>query len=234
MPTIDLNDADNAGWLERVHSERLLAFENEIRRLTQPVGDPPQYPRPWHISTKVRDPLNATVFVVGYNQATKFLANPDLPHDPFIAGLFNRGPTCEELYEKARGGKPKSRARHNIEKLVEALAAEGIHQVFETNVVCYSTGNAEELRRPEHREGRERGEALFRFLLTEIKPRVLVVHGKKAAKELDTVLKTVEHQPHVETIGSLAPPQADKNPVDYAAVARKVTRSLVRPPRTAP
>src|SRR5882762_7175264 len=61
MPTIDLNDADNAGWLERVHSERLLAFENEIRRLTQPVGDPPQYPRPWHISTKVRDPLNATV-----------------------------------------------------------------------------------------------------------------------------------------------------------------------------
>jgi len=197
------------------------------------MGNPPQYPRPWHISTKVRDPLNATVFVVGYNQATSFLADK-LPHERFIAGLFNRGPTCEELYEEARGGKRKSRARQNIEKLVAALAAEGIDQVLETNVFCYSTAKADELRRPEHHEGRERGEALFRFLLSDIKPRVVVVHGIKAVKKLDAVLKTIGPQPHVTQIASLSPPEADKAPVDYVAVARKVAQLLVQPPRTAP
>src|SRR2546422_1893774 len=144
MPTIDLADEENRDWLQRPHADRLLAFEQQIRRLTEPVGKPRQYPRPWHISTNVRDPLNATVFVVGYNQATPFLADK-LAHDRFIAALFNRGTTCEAVYEEARSGKSKSRARQNIEKLVAALAAEGVDQVLETNVICYATAHSDEL-----------------------------------------------------------------------------------------
>src|SRR5438105_1678193 len=169
--TVDLNDDENRDWLQRVHADRLQAFEQEIRKLTEPGGKPAQYPRPWHASRpkgQLIDPLNATVLIVGYNQATRYLVRDTLPHHRFIDGLFNRGPTCDELYEEARGSKRPSQTRQNIQKLVQALAKAGVEQVLETNVVCYSTHKADDLRRPEHQQGRKRGEALFRFVLTEI------------------------------------------------------------------
>ena len=156
-------------------------LEASIRRLTQPVNG--QFPRPW--MTTMAHPEKARIFVVGYNQATCFPAARIGSHDDFIDALFNRNErSCRKLYEQLRGEDGPSPTRKNIDRLQENLAREGLDDVVETNVICYSTPMSSDLTQSEKAAGRQ----IFEEILAIIRPEVLIAHGAGTAKELGRVL----------------------------------------------
>ena len=158
-------------------------FVDKIHEFTEPINN--QYPRPW--MTKLRDPLQAEVFVVGMNQSWEY-STDDISHEQHVEALFNQGPDgCRGMYDMLTDGNP-SHTRKNIDCLVERLAHAGVDKVLETNVICYSTGMSKYLRENPHIGGAKRGKEIFRFLLCSIEPRVLIVHGKKATEHLESVL----------------------------------------------
>lgn len=160
------------------------AFEAKIRELTAPLNQ--QYPRPW--MTSLADPCDAKVFVVGRNQAKGFPASPAIPHARYLDGLFNRnGQSCRGLYDEVTRGQP-SQTRRNLDRLRERLEEAGVTGILETNVVCYSTQMSAGLRSPMHSGGREQGERIFRFLLAQARPQVIIVHGSGASSALGRVL----------------------------------------------
>jgi hypothetical protein len=159
-------------------------LEATIREFTNPVGD--QYPRPW--MTTLQDPCEAEVFIVGMNQAKTFSVAEIGEHDEYMDALFNRnGQTCRGLYDRITQGIP-SPTRSNIDDLNRRLRDHGVSAILETNVICYGTRMSADLARPEHHAGRQRGAELFSFLVSEIEPCVLIVHGAGAAKKLAAAL----------------------------------------------
>ena len=195
-------------------------FENRIRELTRPLNG--QLPRPW--MTKMKNPLEADVFIIGMNQRNGYPAM-DIPHRRHLDALFNRnGESCRGLYDDVTRGKP-SPTRKNTDRLAACLNQRGIHNILETDVVCYSTPMSANLRDQVHAGGTRRGEEIFRFLLTEIAPAVLIVHGVGTVKRISDILKTsrlsvpgsadeildVQTGQHlIIPIPSLAPPEFNK------------------------
>lgn len=197
------------------------AFELDIEELTKPLNG--QYPRPW--MTDLREPLQASVFIVGKNQAKTYLVASVGDHSRHINALFNRhGETCRGLYNELSKGK-SSPTRQNIDLLTDGLRAAGIHDILETNVICYSTPMSADLSRRLHAGGRQRGDEIFRYLLATIRPSVLIVHGESSrdalekalgaelpaiARDAANVTRThLDHRGHhviVYPIPSLAPP----------------------------
>ena len=192
-------------------------FEETIRGLTRPANG--QLPRPW--MTRMKRPLEADVFIVGMNQRNEYLAR-DVSHQRHLDALFNRnGESCRGLYDEITGGRP-SRTRRNIDGLVARLDRRDIHSVLETNVVCYSTPMSSDLRDRAHSGGAGKGEEIFHYILAEIVPAVLIVHGASSVQRISRILKVnglrvprsagevrdVQTERHlVIPIPSLAPPQ---------------------------
>jgi len=160
-------------------------FESLISELTQPLNG--QYPRPW--MTKLRDLLQAKVFIVGKNQATEFTLEKVGTHDRHMDSLFNRnGESCRGLYDEVTKGNP-SRTRPNIDDLTQRLESKGVHEILETNVICYSTPMSSHLAKQIHTGGRQRGDEIFQTLLSYIRPSILIVHGADTSKKLGRSLK---------------------------------------------
>ena len=195
-------------------------FEETIRRLTRPANG--QLPRPW--MTRMKHPLEADVFIVGMNQRNEYLAR-DISHQRHLDALFNRnGESCRGLYDEITGGRP-SPTRRNIDGLVARLARRDIHNVLETNVVCYSTPMSSDLSDQAHSGGAGKGEEIFHYILADMAPAVLIVHGAGSLKRVARILKTsglkvpdsagevcdVQTERHlVIPIPSLAPPEFNK------------------------
>ena len=195
-------------------------FEDKIREFTEPFNG--QLPRPW--MTGMKNPLEADVFIVGMNQRNGYSAK-DIPHQRHLDALFNRnGESCRGLYDETTGGKP-SRTRRNIDGLVTRLNRHDIHSILETNTICYSTAMSADLSTQAHAGGAGKGEEIFRCLLFEIAPTVLVVHGVRSVERISTILKInrlkaprsadeicdVQTEQHlVIPIPSLAPPGFNK------------------------
>ena len=160
-------------------------FEATICRLTEPLND--QYPRPW--MTDLTDPLLASLFIVGRNQA-KGYQSERVTHQRHIDALFNRsGETCRRLYDEMTGFSP-SPTRKNTDSLRSLLLLNGVTRVLETNVVCYSTPMSRGLRFSQHKGGIVRGSEIFQALLYLIKPKVLVAHGSGTRVSLSKLLGT--------------------------------------------
>ena len=160
-------------------------FEARIRRLTEPING--QFPRPW--MTEMRSPWEADVFIVGMNQRNGYDVDK-VPHQRHLDALFNRnGESCRGLYDEMTGGRP-SPTRKNTDALVARLKTQCIHGILETNVICYSTPMSGDLRSPEHSGGTESGEDIFRYLLAEIVPAILIAHGAGTLKRLSRVLRS--------------------------------------------
>jgi hypothetical protein len=158
-------------------------FEAAITRLTRECNG--QYPRPW--MTSLADPLTASLFIVGRNQATGYPASK-LPHKRHLDALFNRaGESCRKLYDEMTDSHP-SQTRRNIDHLHEILKRRGVDRILETNVVCYSTPMSDDLCLPAHVGGTVRGTAIFCALLRFVKPKVLIVHGSGASAILGRLL----------------------------------------------
>jgi hypothetical protein len=160
-------------------------FEQKVWGWTAPVNR--QYPRPW--TSRCAAPHSARVFLVGLNQATEFRTS-EMTQEEVVNALLGRGgSSLDDLYRRARrddDGLP-SPTRTNINAFVDRLRARAIHDVLETNVVCYSTSSSSELRRPEHLEGHTVGQRIFRELLQEVQPTVVVAHGAKTLRYLGRI-----------------------------------------------
>ncbi|HOB54020.1 MAG TPA: hypothetical protein PK176_14240 [Acidobacteriota bacterium] len=169
-------------------------FEQAVARLTRPLNG--QYPRPW--MTRLADPLQAKVFVVGKNQAKTFSESLVRSQAEYLDCLFNRnGRSCRGLYDRATGGAP-SPTRKNIDRLGEMLRRAGVDGVLETNVICYSTPMSEDLTKEQHAGGRARGTEIFGMLLAHIRPQVIIAHGADTRKELARVLGAPLPEPPTE------------------------------------
>ena len=195
-------------------------FEEMIREFTRPFNG--QLPRPW--MTAMTNPLEADVFILGWNQHNKYPA-ADIPHERHIDALFNRnGESCRGLYDETTSGKP-SRTRLNLDGLAARLNQQNIHNILETNVICYSTRMSADLSTQAHAGGSRKGEEIFRYLLAEIAPKVLIVHGVRSVKRLSRILNTnglrvpssaddvcdFQMEQHlIIPIRSLAPPEFNK------------------------
>lgn len=161
------------------------SFETAIRELTRPLNG--QFPRPW--MTRASDPHACKVFIVGKNQRNGYPEGA-ITHERHLDGLFNRnGETCRSVYDELTGGRP-SPTRQNTDRLVDCLLSHGVANVLETNVICYSSPMSADLRLEAHTGGAARGEELFRYLLRAIDPRVLIVHGAGAKKQLARILQS--------------------------------------------
>lgn len=168
-------------------------FEEKIRKLTKPING--QLPRPW--MTAMTNPLEADVFIVGKNQSREY-SNKDVPHKRHMDALFNRnGQGCRELYDEVTENKP-SRTRGNIDDFVSRLNQRDIHNILETNVICYSTKMSKNLRDKGYAAGAAQGEKIFRYLLNEISPEILIVHGVDAVRRVGAILKI----PHLKVPGN--------------------------------
>ena len=131
--------------------------------------------------------MEADVFIVGMNQRKRYPAE-DIPHQRHMDALFNRnGESCRGLYDEVTKGKP-SPTRRNIDGLAARLNQRDVYNIIETDVACYSTPLGRDLRNPEHASGARKGEEIFRYLLAEIEPTVLIVHGTRAVKRIARII----------------------------------------------
>jgi hypothetical protein len=192
-------------------------FETVISRLIEPLNG--QYPRPW--MTDSTNPLSASLFIVGKNQANGYGVGR-LTHQRHLDSLFNRaGESCRRVYEEMTGLSP-SPTRVNTNRFRAILEKEGITGILETNVVCYSTPMSSDLGLPQHTGGTARGTDIFRTLLHFVRPKVLIAHGSGTRDTLGRLLgaplpapPTTLTEPlavpvkgmRVFVIPSLAPPQ---------------------------
>ena len=161
----------------------MTALEQAITELTQPIAG--QFPRPW--MTDLAAPQEANVFIVGKNQRNGYDASK-ITHERHLDALFNRhGETCRGLYNEITGNSP-SPTRLNTDRFRDLLKTEGVDSVVETLVVCYTTPMSSHLRLAHNVAGTRNGKEVFSALLQIIQPKVLIVHGAGAAKELSAVL----------------------------------------------
>lgn len=134
-------------------------------------------------------PEKSKVFLVGKNQAKTFPVARLRGHDQHMDALFNRnGESCRSLYDQLYP--QPSPTRGNIDRLVQRLNADGVTDVLETNVICYSTPMSSDLAQAAHAGGRARGTELFRGLLDLLQPRVLIAHGSGTLDILSRLLGT--------------------------------------------
>ncbi|OGT71054.1 MAG: hypothetical protein A3H44_12420 [Gammaproteobacteria bacterium RIFCSPLOWO2_02_FULL_57_10] len=158
-------------------------LERVMSLLTQPVGG--QFPRPW--MTDLQNPESANVFVIGKNQANGFEISK-ITHKRHLDALFNRGgESCRGLYDEITGYSP-SPTRTNTDRMRSLLKQAGVDKILETNVVCFSTPMSADLKFSHNISGAAKGKEIFAALLSIVKPKVLIVHGAGASKELSAVL----------------------------------------------
>ncbi|MBC3919196.1 hypothetical protein H8L32_17015 [Undibacterium sp. CY18W] len=182
-------------------------FESIINELTRPLNG--QYPRPW--MSDATDPLSVPLFIVGKNQAKAYPTNR-LTHQRHMDALFNRaGESCRTLYDEMSGAVP-SPTRKNINRFRAMLEKEGINDVLETNVICYSTPMSSDLALSGHQGGAKHGTEIFEVLLRFIQPTVLIVHGAGTAKQLSQILN----------INLPAPPGKTSEPVAINASRMRI------------
>lgn len=194
-----------------------IEFQNHIAELTRTIGG--QYPRPW--MTNLTDPVSANVFIVGKNQRNGYETSR-ISHSRHLDALFNRnGESCRGVYDEITNQRP-SPTRNNLDRFHYLLESAGVHQLLETNVICFSTPMSRHLAQAANHEGASNGSEIFGYLLKYIKPRILIAHGEGTCKELSKILNvsfpplpkaandvislTVENMV-VYVIPSLAPPK---------------------------
>ena len=112
-----------------------------------------------------------------------------------------------------------------MDDLAARLNQRNIHNILETDVMCYSTPMSADLKKRANAGGAKKGKEIFRYLLAEIAPTVLIVHGAGSVKDISPILKMdrlkvprsiddifdVQTEQHlVIPIPSLAPPAFNK------------------------
>lgn len=149
----------------------LLAFENQLESL---IGRPTDL-RPFVCNGS---PLECGVFIVGFNPATEMSGDF---WDHWRSGCgFDKAAWFKAYQEERRlrplkPGKKRRAAISNTRRVIEwIIEAASPVRCLETNIYAAATAQATDL------TGDQRRADPFVFLLTAIRPRIVVAHGKDA------------------------------------------------------
>ena len=160
-------------------------FEQTIWRLTQPCNG--ELPRPW--MTQMTNPLDADVFVIGMKPARQYPAD-EISHERHFNALFNRnGEHCRSLYDEVNKG-DASPTRRNLDSFTALLNQRDIHNIIETNIVCCSDPDNIPSPSTGHIDQSGSDEEIFRYILQQIAPKVLIVYGVATANRLCKILNS--------------------------------------------
>ncbi|TOG78711.1 hypothetical protein CGI93_23665 [Vibrio parahaemolyticus] len=170
---------------------KLIDFENQLKAYLADIENP----RPFVCSGS---PLDSELFIVGFNAATEMKAqfwdfwSQDSGFDRKV---------WFDTYVKERADKPLnegktrrlrvSRTRRCIDLITDGLSP---IKALETNLYMSATTQANEL-------GKELMDpSTFNFLLSTIKPKFLLVHGKDAKEHLESLALTKLEQNHANKV----------------------------------
>jgi hypothetical protein len=148
------------------------------------------------------DPAKATIFLAGINPATAFYPkDKTLKEYVELLGDYEAFMREYEKIRKARSDSRRSPTRAKMNKLIDFLKGKsGGQVVLETDVVAYPTENAKLLKsEPDHIK--KRGREIFIEVLEYIKPKLLILYGKKAIEYLLSSLeerKALEYKPEIK------------------------------------
>ena len=139
--------------------------------------------------TDMTNPLEADVFVIGMKPARQYPAD-EIPHQRHFDALFNRnGEHCRGLYDELNQRGP-SPTRRNIDNFTALMNQRNVYNIIETNIICYSNSDNAPLPRPGHTGQSRRGEEIFRYILGQIAPKILIVHGVATTKRISFILNS--------------------------------------------
>lgn len=126
------------------------------------------------------NPLNCEVFIVVYNPATEMerLFLDDWCDNGFDKKQWMKYYVEERQNKVSKTGR-KSNKLSNTRQRIEWLSKSLPYQCLETNLYSKSTRKANDLK-PEDKDT-----TLFQFLIDEIKPKVLVIHGVQVKKDFE-------------------------------------------------
>jgi hypothetical protein len=133
--------------------------------------------------TRMEHPEHARIGLLGFNQATPFLADRVSPDD-YVAAMLH-GPTGRALNKKLRDERGPSPTRQIIDSVSDKLGG----NVLELNAICYSTPTRRDLTEKNHPGGRAAGRKASLAVLSAVPLPVLIVHGSGAARELGRTLR---------------------------------------------
>lgn len=160
---------------------KLIDFEHQLTACLADIKNP----RPFVCSG---NPLDSELFIVGFNAATEMKA--------LFWDFWNQESGFDrdmwfDTYVKERANKPLkegrtrrlnvSRTRCCINMIIEELSPT---KALETNLYMSATAQANELNKE------LMDSSTFNFLLTTIKPKFLLVHGKDAREHLERLTQT--------------------------------------------
>ncbi|HEX5359584.1 MAG TPA: hypothetical protein VFW49_00555 [Fluviicoccus sp.] len=153
--------------------------------LCTPLNSDQAYFRPFVCKGDIE---TADIFLVGINPATPIHPS-DMTLDNYMHLLqdYDRFLALYSSLRQAQGKTTKSRTRTGMDAFIQWLSSACGHAILETNVIPYPTKDVKALRKvPEATQAHAK--AIFMKLLTTLKPRLLVVHGKESACVLEELL----------------------------------------------
>ncbi len=148
----------------------LIEFEKELKDLLEKQNNA----RPFVCDG---NPLQAKLFIVGINPATS-MENSFWDFWSINHG-FKKTDWLETyiLNRKKQGKKTKlSPTRRNINNLVDALST---LKILETNLFSKATRREADLKEE------DKDDSVFKFLLKNIKPKILLLHGNKVIEKIE-------------------------------------------------
>ena len=135
------------------------------------------------------NPLEADVFVIGMKPARQYPAD-EVPHERHFNALFNRnGEHCRSLYHEVNRG-DASPTRRNLDRFTALLNQRNIHNIIETNIVCCLDPDNTPFPNTGHIGQSRRDEEIFRYILRQIAPKVLIVYGVATTDRLCKILNS--------------------------------------------
>lgn len=173
----------------------LAEFKQEMQRLMKPLTEELNVPnlRPFVCEGS---PLECEVFIVGSNPATEMSTDPwkfwSDDYGFYKSRWFVEYTKTHQENQRKAGKKritKMSPTRRNINWVVEKVSVEGTCSVncLETNIYAKPYKRERDLRKFLKRlspEEKERLTAPFDYLLNQMKPQVVVAHGKMAKEYL--------------------------------------------------
>ena len=134
------------------------------------------------------DISNMDIFFVGINPATP-ICEENLDLDAYIL-LLNNYEKFVEYYKAMRleqGKTEFSRTRLGINSFMSWLRQQTNLSIAETNINAYPTANLKQLKH-EPKEITGKGKRVFRQLLLNIQPKIIILHGKDTVGNFSEML----------------------------------------------
>ena len=152
---------------------------DRLKAMVKPLEEGKAYYRPFVCSG---DLSKADIFLVGINPATPIYPE-DIDIDSYVDLLLDYNKFMD-FYRKKRLDSSKSeisRTRLGMNSFISWLNHYTRSTILETDVIPYPTPSLKELKR-ESESIKEQGKDIFVNLIQELKPGLIILHGKRAVE----------------------------------------------------